>query len=118
METRTPPRHKMALLTWAGAWTAITLILWVLGPATATWPLPLRTLVISVLMVLALTWVVIPSLTRLFAGWLVQPSRRKRSSRSENPGAAATKCPAPGAISRSPSSAAASASQMRSIPGV
>ena len=65
-----PPRHKMALLTWAGAWAMITLILEVLGPATATWPLPLRTLLISVLMVLALTWVVIPNLTRLFAGWL------------------------------------------------
>jgi uncharacterized protein len=65
-----PPRHKMALLTWAGAWAMITLILDLLGPLTATWALPLRTLVISVLMVLALTWVVIPALTRLFAGWL------------------------------------------------
>jgi antibiotic biosynthesis monooxygenase (ABM) superfamily enzyme len=70
-----PPRHKMALLTWAGAWAMITLILQVLGPAMATWPLPLRTLLISVLMVLALTWVVIPNLTRLFASWLA-PSRR------------------------------------------
>ena len=65
-----PPRHKLALLTWAGAWTVITLILWVLGPVMATWPLPLRTLLISVLMVVTLTWVVIPNLTRLFAGWL------------------------------------------------
>ena len=48
----------------------ITLILWLLGPLTDTWPLPLRTLVLSVLMVLALTWVVIPALTRMFAGWL------------------------------------------------
>jgi hypothetical protein len=65
-----PPRHKMALLTWPGAWALITLILWALGPLTATWPLPLRTLVVSALMVVALTWLVIPSLTRIFAGWL------------------------------------------------
>ena len=71
-----PPRHKMALLTWAGAWTMITLILWALGPAMAPLPLPLRTLAISVLMVLALTWVVIPNLTRLFAGWLNAPPDR------------------------------------------
>ena len=64
------PTHKMALLTWAGAWALITLILWVLGPPTATWPLPLRTFLISVLMVVGLTWVVIPYLTRTFAGWL------------------------------------------------
>ena len=65
-----PPRYKMALLTWPGAWGLITLILWQLGPATAAWPLPVRTLVVSVLMVLGLTWVVIPNLTRLFARWL------------------------------------------------
>ena len=34
------------------------------------WPLPLRTLLLSLLMVAALTWVVIPSLKRLFRGWL------------------------------------------------
>ena len=77
-----PPRHKMALLTWAGAWAMITLILGVLGPSIATWPLPLRTLAISVLMVLALTWVVIPTLTRVFATWLAPappaaPSRHR-----------------------------------------
>ena len=65
-----PARRKMALLTWSGAWALITLILWGLGPLMATWPLLLRTLVISVMMVIALTWVVIPVLTRTFAGWL------------------------------------------------
>jgi uncharacterized protein len=81
--TKAPPRHKMALLTWSGAWAMITLILWVLGPMTATWPLPLRTFLISVLMVLALTWVVIPTLTRIFAGWLAPaPSAAKREDRA------------------------------------
>jgi uncharacterized protein len=67
-----PPRHKMAAVTWPGAWALITVILWGLGPAMATWPLPLRTLAISLLMVLGLTWVVIPYLTRTFRGWLAQ----------------------------------------------
>jgi antibiotic biosynthesis monooxygenase (ABM) superfamily enzyme len=65
-----PPRYKVALLTWPGAWALITLILWLLGPMIATWPLPLQTLAVSSLMVLGLTWVVIPYLTRTFAGWL------------------------------------------------
>jgi antibiotic biosynthesis monooxygenase (ABM) superfamily enzyme len=86
-----PPRHKMALVTWIGAWAMITLILQVLGPATATWPLPLRTLLISVLMVLALTWVVIPSLTRLFARWLSPaPPAANRRPRSRAAGDAVT----------------------------
>jgi antibiotic biosynthesis monooxygenase (ABM) superfamily enzyme len=79
-----PPRHKMAVVTWIGAWAMITLILQVLGPATATWPLPLRTLLISVLMVLALTWVVIPSLTRLFARWL-SPTKAVSATSASRP---------------------------------
>lgn len=68
-----PPRYKLALLTWAGAYTVITLILAVLGPVMAPWPLPLRTLLLSVLMVVTMTWLVMPSLTRLGRGWLMSP---------------------------------------------
>lgn len=69
-----PPRYKLALLSWVGAYTVITTILAVLGPSMAPWPLLLRTLLLSVLMVLAMTWLVIPSLTRIFRGWLVPAS--------------------------------------------
>jgi antibiotic biosynthesis monooxygenase (ABM) superfamily enzyme len=65
-----PPRYKLALLTWAGAYAVITLILTLLGPAMAAWPLPLRTLLLSALMAPAMTWLVIPVLTRLFRRWL------------------------------------------------
>jgi uncharacterized protein len=65
-----PPRHKIAAVTWVGAYGMITLILTVLGPAIAAWPLPLRTLLISVLMILSLTWVVTPLLSRVFRPWL------------------------------------------------
>jgi antibiotic biosynthesis monooxygenase (ABM) superfamily enzyme len=41
----------------------------------AGWPLVLRTLLISVLMVTALTWVVLPALTRLLRGWLLATTR-------------------------------------------
>jgi uncharacterized protein len=82
-----PPRYKLALLSWAGAYGMITLILDLLGPAMAGWPLMLRTLLISVLMVTALTWIVLPALTRLFRGWLLaarpaQPKRRAGMKRS------------------------------------
>jgi antibiotic biosynthesis monooxygenase (ABM) superfamily enzyme len=65
-----PPRYKLALVTWAGAYMVITLLLALLGPAIASWPLALRTLVLSVTMVVALTWVVMPRLMRLFRPWL------------------------------------------------
>jgi uncharacterized protein len=66
---------KLALVSWVGAYTVITLILAILGPAMASWPLPLRTLLLSVLMVIAMTWLVMPSLTRLGRRWLSAPSR-------------------------------------------
>jgi uncharacterized protein len=71
----TPPRYKLALLTWGGAYGVITLILAVLGPSIQDWPLPLRTLLISVLMVTTLTWVILPTLVRLFRPWLAPASR-------------------------------------------
>lgn len=66
-----PPRYKLALLTWVGAYAVITLILQLLGPTMTDWPLAMRTLAISALMVAALTWLVIPTMTRLFRGWLI-----------------------------------------------
>jgi|SoiMethySBSTD1v2_1073268.scaffolds.fasta_scaffold120890_3 antibiotic biosynthesis monooxygenase (ABM) superfamily enzyme len=63
-------RYKLALLTWASAYGVITLMLTLLGPLMASWPLALRTLVLSATMVATLTWVVMPRLTRLFQPWL------------------------------------------------
>jgi hypothetical protein len=65
-----PARYKLALLTWAGAYAVITLMLAVLGPELASWPLVLRTLAVSVVMVVSLTWLVMPGLTRVFRAWL------------------------------------------------
>jgi uncharacterized protein len=64
------PRAKLALLTWAGAYAVILLVLAVGGPAMAGWPLAVRALVLSGLMVAAMTWVIVPVLRRLFRGWL------------------------------------------------
>ena len=68
--TRAAPRYKLALLTWVAAYALITTFLAVLGPTIADWPLALRTLVLSATMVAALTWVIMPRLTRLLCPWL------------------------------------------------
>ena len=80
-----PPRYKFALVTWAGAYGVITLILWLLGPAIAGWPLVFRTLLISVLMVNALTWVVLPALTRLFRAWLLAAPAQEAQTPAPGP---------------------------------
>ena len=65
-----PSRARLALLTWAGAYAVILLVLAVGGPAMARWPLAVRALVLSGLMVAAMTWVIGPAVTRLLRGWL------------------------------------------------
>jgi hypothetical protein len=65
-------RAKLALLTWAGAYAVILLVLTIGGPAMAGWPLAVRALVASGLMVAAMTWVIVPVVTRLFRGWLLR----------------------------------------------
>jgi antibiotic biosynthesis monooxygenase (ABM) superfamily enzyme len=67
-----PPRAKLALLTWVGAYAVILGVLAVGGPTLAGWPLALRALVVSGLMVAAMTWVIVPLMTRLFRGWLLR----------------------------------------------
>ena len=66
------PRARLALLTWAGAYAVVLLVLAVGGPAMASWPLAVRALVLSGLMVAAMTWVIAPVMTRLFRGWLLR----------------------------------------------
>jgi antibiotic biosynthesis monooxygenase (ABM) superfamily enzyme len=69
-----PPKYKLALVTWTGAYAIITLTLVLLGSTMARWPLALRTLVLSALMVVTLTWLVMPGLSRLLRPWLFTPS--------------------------------------------
>jgi antibiotic biosynthesis monooxygenase (ABM) superfamily enzyme len=60
----------MALVTWLAVFPAITLVLLALTPVISGWPLPLRTLLLTVILVPALTWVVMPRLTRMLRRWL------------------------------------------------
>lgn len=70
MRPAAPPRYKLALLSWLGAYPLITVILGFLGPATSGWQLLLRTLLVSGLMVVGMSWVTQPALAYLFQGWL------------------------------------------------
>jgi antibiotic biosynthesis monooxygenase (ABM) superfamily enzyme len=65
-----PSRWKLALLTWLGAYAVILLVLGVAGPAIADWPVALRALLLSAVMVAAMTWVIVPMIMLLFRSWL------------------------------------------------
>ncbi len=72
-QTRTivpPPRYKMALITWLAIFPLISTINVVFGSFLNQLPLLIRTFVLTVALVILMTYVVMPRMTRLFARWL------------------------------------------------
>jgi uncharacterized protein len=67
---RPPARYKMAILTTVCVFTLVNLYNWLLSGLLANLPPLLRSLIVVVLVVLSLTYVVMPRLTNLLRGWL------------------------------------------------
>ena len=65
-----PPRHRMALLTWLALWPLVSLLMSVVAPLLTPLPFLLRTLVLTGLVTLFMTWLVMPRLTRWLAHWI------------------------------------------------
>lgn len=65
-----PPRWKVAVVTWLGIFPTVFVLFLLLGDLLAPWPLWLRILVITLLVVGLMTWVVAPQLTRWLRPWL------------------------------------------------
>ncbi|MEZ5217550.1 MAG: antibiotic biosynthesis monooxygenase [Ilumatobacteraceae bacterium] len=65
-----PTRWKQALTVLAGLYPVSLLIRWILGGQLAKLPWPAATLVSNILGIIALTWIVMPRLTRALRRWL------------------------------------------------
>ncbi|NVK40276.1 MAG: antibiotic biosynthesis monooxygenase [Oceanospirillaceae bacterium] len=65
-----PPKYKMAVVAWLAIFPLITLITWTLGPWLGRFPLVPRTLAMTVVVTLLMTYILMPALTRLLAFWL------------------------------------------------
>jgi uncharacterized protein len=75
-----PPRHKMALLVALAAYPTVLALHVVLSPILSRVPYALGALIGTVCLVLVLTYLVMPNVTRAFHRWLYpeQPSRTRR----------------------------------------
>jgi antibiotic biosynthesis monooxygenase (ABM) superfamily enzyme len=67
---KSPPIWKMAILTWLGVWPTVLSVLGLLGNRLADWPFWLANGFENLFVVAALTWGVMPLLTRLARPWL------------------------------------------------
>lgn len=75
-----PPRYKMALITWLAIFPLIIGINLLFGAWLTQLPMVLRSFVLSITLVLLMTYIVMPRMTRLFARWLY-PSNSKNSKK-------------------------------------
>jgi antibiotic biosynthesis monooxygenase (ABM) superfamily enzyme len=65
-----PPRWKMAVATFLGVFPVVTILALTVGPLLASLHFLARNAVFNACVVLLLTWVVMPLITRLLHGWL------------------------------------------------
>ena len=70
-----PPRYKMAVVTWIAITPLLTAFNYFLGPALSDLPLALRLACTSPMIVLIMTYGVMPLMTKLFRGWLFPNTR-------------------------------------------
>jgi antibiotic biosynthesis monooxygenase (ABM) superfamily enzyme len=75
-----PPRHRMAFVTWLGIWPLVSLALWLLAPFLVALPFLLRTGTLSALIVLTMTYLVMPQLAKLAEPWLRTDAGREGAS--------------------------------------
>ena len=70
-----PPRWKMAIATWLGVFPTVFVVSQIIGPLMGSVPHVVATGLITLVVVLALTWAVMPGIIKLLRPWL-KPEQR------------------------------------------
>ena len=65
------------MLVWLAIYPSLTVILWLVGPAIREWPVALRTLLLTIVIVPLMVFVLLPVLHRLLGPWARRPSGRR-----------------------------------------
>ncbi|MAI91251.1 antibiotic biosynthesis monooxygenase [Ponticaulis sp.] len=71
-----PPRYKMAVVSWLGLFPIVLAIFWIFEPWLIHIPLIPRVALVTAAVMVIMTWVAMPRITKLFAGWLYPKSGR------------------------------------------
>jgi uncharacterized protein len=77
-----PPRYKMAIVTWLGVFSVISVVSPLLAPILTQLPPILAQLITTGLVVIILTYLVMPRITKLLKGWLYPKRNIDRASLS------------------------------------
>lgn len=73
-----PPKWKMTIVSWLALYPAVTLVFVLFGDILAQIPLLLRTMVVTVVVMLLMSYVLMPRMTRWFSFWLFPEKNNSR----------------------------------------
>ncbi|MBL3556376.1 MULTISPECIES: antibiotic biosynthesis monooxygenase [Marinobacter] len=73
-----PPKWKMTIVSWLALYPAVTLVFVLFGDLLAQVPLLLRTMIVTIVVMLLMSYVLMPRMTRWFSFWLF-PKRKAQS---------------------------------------
>jgi antibiotic biosynthesis monooxygenase (ABM) superfamily enzyme len=65
-----PPKYKTAIMIWMVIYPTINLIFYIFGDVLNTFVLPLRTLILTLILVPLMVYVLLPLAGRILKGWL------------------------------------------------
>ncbi|MDO8315569.1 MAG: antibiotic biosynthesis monooxygenase [Rugosibacter sp.] len=74
---KTPSRLKMAFISWIGIFPTVVLLQVTIAPLISAWHPLLQIAAFSALMIILMTWLVMPGLTRLFRPLLLSQNKTK-----------------------------------------
>ena len=67
---KSPPKFKVAFITWLAIYPLLTIILYVFGPLLAELPLAARTLLLTMVLVPLMVYILVPGLRKIFRRWM------------------------------------------------
>lgn len=67
-----PPKYKTALMIWVVIYPTINLIMLLLGSSLNELTLPLRTLILTIILVPLMVYVLLPLANKIFKDWLTK----------------------------------------------
>ncbi|MFY7988822.1 MAG: hypothetical protein ACOVNP_08080 [Flavobacterium sp.] len=65
-----PPKWKFAVMVWLAIYPTITLVTFLIGDYIKNLPLPLKTLIMTGILVPLMVFVLLPILRKLMSNWL------------------------------------------------
>ena len=67
-----PPKWKFAVIVWIAIYPAITLLTYLIGDKINYLPLPLKTLIMTGILVPLMVFVLLPLLRKILGHWLIK----------------------------------------------